>query len=104
MSKYDETFDSTEMECPYCGSKHQPEAEDWDEDESVEGCEDCGNSYHVHQSFDVTHHARPDCEINGKAHKYEPHQFDDGHVSWFCSECGDCQIHDPGQQGTRNDN
>lgn len=93
MSTYDETCDDHEVECPYCGSKYQPEAEDYSEDEREEECGDCGKKYFLHQSFTVTHHARPDCVLNGGQHDYRPFTMRDGTSVPFCDVCGRIQPH-----------
>lgn len=65
MSQFEETVDSDNIECPYCGYSYQPECESYDEDESVDDCGNCGKKFYSRQSFTVDHHARPDCELTG---------------------------------------
>lgn len=91
MSTYRDTCDDSEVECPYCGYKYQPEPEGFDEDERPEECEECGKTYHLHQSFSVTHFARPDCEANDSNHDYQPVELRSGRTHGFCTACGDCE-------------
>ena len=93
MSEFDETYNDDVVECPYCGDKYQPEAEDYSEDERITQCSECNKFYHLHQSFSVTHQTRPDCEINGGNHNYEPVNLRNGRSHPFCTVCGDCKPH-----------
>ena len=91
MSEYDEQVDSNDSICPYCGGSFQVETEDYSEDTSVVECYDCGKKYYLHQSFEVNHHTRPDCELNDTPHKYEPIEVRGRGLVPFCSVCGTCQ-------------
>lgn len=91
MSEFNDVYNDLDVECPYCGYKYQPEGETFSEDERVEVCDECNKSYHLRQSFSVTHQTRPDCEINGGKHDYQPINLRDGRSHNFCTVCGDCQ-------------
>jgi len=93
MSEFSDTMNDDVLECPYCKHSYQPEAGDYDEGERQEECEDCGKIYHLHQSFSVTHHAQPDCELNGGTHNYQPIELRDGKSHPFCTVCEKCQPH-----------
>jgi len=91
MSKFDETLNDDVVECPYCGYKYQPESEDYDEDTREEECQECSKKYYLSQSFSVTHHANPDCEINELEHNYETVKLNNGGQHDFCTVCGKCK-------------
>ena len=91
MSDFDDVCDDNDVQCPYCGNKYQPEGETFSEDERIEACDECGKSYHLCQSFSVTHQTRPDCEINGAQHNYELVNLRNGGSHPFCTVCGKCQ-------------
>ena len=92
--KFTDTMSDEGRECPYCGWEYQPEAETYSEDNRIEECESCGKNYHAYESFTVTHHAKPDCEINNLAHNYQPIKLMDGRSHEFCVICDKCR---PGQ-------
>ena len=91
MSKYYDQIDSSNVICPYCKSEYQPECEDYDESPSEQECEECRKKYMLYQSYNVDHHADPDCEINGQEHKYSMHTLGNGKEHAFCDECGKCK-------------
>ena len=93
MSEFRDTYNSDAVECPYCGEEYQPESEDYSEDEREEECSGCGSTYHVHQSFLISHQARPDCELNGKKHNYKSITFKNGKSAPFCTVCDNIQPH-----------
>lgn len=68
MSKFGEQIDGNDSICPYCGDSFQVEAEDYDEDPREIECDSCGKKYWLRQTFEVTHTATPDCELNGDKH------------------------------------
>ena len=72
---------STEVrKCPYCGHEYKPESGDFNDSPYVEECEECHMKYLAYDEVEIIHHARRDCEANGKQH------FSIGGV--LCSECG----------------
>lgn len=87
MSEFDDQIDGTNAICPYCKDEYQPECEDFSEDQREVECEECGQSYYLHQSFDVTHHSSPDCELNNEEHQWEPFEFNDGRSHDYCKIC-----------------
>lgn len=87
---YEETMDSCNRICPYCGCSYQVESEDYSEDTREEECEECGKKYHSSDMFSVDHFARPDCVLNGDDHKWEPLPITGGHHD-FCSVCRECR-------------
>jgi hypothetical protein len=87
---YEETMDSTNRICPYCGSSYQVEPEDYSEDARTEECEECGKAYIAYDVFSVYHCAVPDCELNGQTHKWEAHHLHSGGHYDFCDTCGKC--------------
>ena len=91
--KFEETLNDYNVECPYCGDAYQAEAEDYSEDEREQECDECGKKYFLHQNFTVTHHARPDCELNGEHHDYQPTNMRGGRSHPFCTVCSKCQPH-----------
>ena len=95
MSQYGEQTDDNDAICPYCLSRYQVEAEDYDEEPKEDECGDCGKKYWLNQSFSVTHYARPDCELNGQPHKYEKIILKSGREAHFCEVCDDCKIQEP---------
>jgi hypothetical protein len=90
-SKYEDQADDNIVICPYCMAEYQPESEDFDEDTRAEECEDCGKKFYLHQSFSVTHHTRPDCELNGDTHQFERVKLTDGREADFCTVCDRCR-------------
>ena len=91
MSRYINTMNGDNVECPYCGYTYQPEAENYSEDERPKECDECGKQYRLYQSFSVTHCAEPDCGLNGEQHDYQPIKLRDGGEHPFCTVCGKCQ-------------
>lgn len=91
MSKYEDQTDSNDVICPYCKYEYQPESEDFSEDPRAEVCEECGMVYDVHQSFTVSHQTSPDCELNGKEHKWEMIKLKSGSEHEFCTVCDKCR-------------
>lgn len=79
--------DDNHVICPYCGYEYQPDSDDYDEDSRVYECDHCGGEYHLYQSFTVTHHTKPDCELNGTDHVYALYQTKDD-VIMRCKNCG----------------
>jgi len=68
----EETSDDCNRVCPYCGFKYQVEGEDISEDVREETCDKCGRRYYAWDRISVTHHAMPDCELNGERHEWPP--------------------------------
>src|SRR4051794_31655370 len=91
VGKYEDQQDDNVVICPYCHDSYQPESEDYDEDSREEECGSCGKRYYLHQSFSVTHHTSPDCEINGKEHQFERIKLNDGREADFCTFCDKCR-------------
>jgi len=88
MSEFTDISNSDVVECPYCGNKYQPEAEDYSEDDRPEECYKCKKKYFVNQSFSVNHQMRPDCELNNIKHNFV--DFENGEFQ-FCSVCDTCR-------------
>ena len=91
MSKYTDTIDDCDRECPYCGYTYQPEPAEYSDNLREEECENCDKSYYVHDSFYVTHHATPDCELNGQEHDYQSITLGNGQTHGFCTVCDKCR-------------
>jgi len=91
MSKYEETVDSCNRICPYCGYSYQ--VEDYSENPYEEECDGCGKKYYAYETFSVDSFAKPDCELNGEKHKWEPLKITVGYHD-FCSICGECRPFD----------
>ena len=87
MSEFEDQIDGCNVICPYCKSEYQPEAEDFSEDSREEECHDCGKKFYAYDSLTVDHHSRPDCELNGEQHKWEPYLFRDGRSHDYCTVC-----------------
>lgn len=90
-SVYEDQQDDNVVICPYCETQYQPESEDYDEDTRAEECEDCGKKFYLRQSFSVTHHTRPDCELNGFDHQFERVTLSNGKAADFCTICDKCR-------------
>ena len=90
-SKYDDKCDESNSICPYCENYYQVESEDYSEDTQEIECEYCGMKYYLHQSFSVTHHTTPDCELNGADHQFERVKLSDGTETNFCAICYKCR-------------
>jgi|SRR5882672_7246667 len=78
--------DDNNVICPYCKHTYQPESEDYSEDIREVQCFECEKKFRVYQSFSVSHHSKPDCELNGEAHDWDAvsaHRPD-----W--QSCGNC--------------
>jgi len=88
MSEYDETIDSVNRICPYCGGKYQPEGEDFSEDRREEECDYCNKKYWAYDSFTIDHWAEPDCELNDLNHQMDRVLMKNGHTHEFCIVCG----------------
>ena len=91
MSKYEETWDNCDRVCPYCAHRYQVEAENYSEDVREEDCDECGKKFYGYESFSVSHYSKPDCELNGDEHKWEPTPISGGRSHDFCSVCGECR-------------
>jgi DNA-directed RNA polymerase subunit RPC12/RpoP len=63
--------DDSVVQCPYCKYEYQPEAEDYSEDTREHECSECEKKFWLHQNFEVSHHVKPDCELNGEQHKWD---------------------------------
>lgn len=92
MSVYEDQMDDLNAICPYCQYSYQVEGEDFDEDCQEHECDGCGKFFWLNQSFSVTHHTRPDCELNGESHKWELMTFRDGRQAFFCATCNECSL------------
>jgi hypothetical protein len=57
--EYEQTYDSCNAICPYCGNSYQVEAEDYDASGVDEECSKCGRVYERHTEIDVTHYCTP---------------------------------------------
>ncbi len=91
MSTAEDQADEDNVICPYCQAGYQPEAEDFSEDTRTEECGNCGKKYHIHQSFTITHHTKPDCALNSEEHDYKPRSLGAGRYHDFCAKCDKCK-------------
>ena len=57
--EYEQTSDSNNAVCPYCGHAYQVEAADYNAMGVEEDCGSCGRTYERHTEFDVTHYCTP---------------------------------------------
>jgi uncharacterized Zn-finger protein len=89
--KYDYQIDDNDAICPYCGARYQVECEDYSEDSREDECGECGKKYRLSQSFSVTHHTYPDCELNGEHHQFEQMKLSNGKEADFCTVCNMCR-------------
>lgn len=89
--EFSEQTDKTDRVCPYCGYDYQVEGEDYSDDVRAEECEECGKKYFAYESFFVTHHAVPDCELNGEAHKWISEKVSANGFHDFCAVCSKCR-------------
>lgn len=87
MSKYRDCWDEENAICPYCECKIHVELEDYSESEQEQQCDECGKLFFLKQDSIVSHHTKPDCEINGIEHEYEEIKIT-GDVILFCMICG----------------
>lgn len=55
----EQTMNTAERVCPYCGDSYQPEAADYDDRDHEEECDGCGKTYIARDDFTVTHYAIP---------------------------------------------
>lgn len=94
-SEHEETFDDNDRICPYCGGRYQVESEDYSEAPRDEECFECGKTYTAYEEFSVTHHAVPDCELNGEQHKWAPASLGGGRYHDFCKICHKCKPINP---------
>lgn len=88
MSEFEDTSDGANRICPYCESEHYVESEEYSDRSRIENCSDCGKNYHACDDFSVSHEAKPDCELNGEKHDYQPFALNDGASVDFCDTCG----------------
>ena len=84
ITQYEETSDDDNRVCPYCQHSHHIECQDYNEEERVDECEECGKKFHVSEVYSVTHHARPDCELNGEEHIFVNAISS---IYFFCKKC-----------------
>jgi len=92
MSQFKDTSDDTNVICPYCLHKYQPESEDFDQDVRREVCEECEKEFWLSQEFSVSHRTKPDCEINGLKHTWESvYLRTTGRNHDFCNVCDKCR-------------
>jgi DNA-directed RNA polymerase subunit RPC12/RpoP len=91
MSKYTDNSNDDGIECPYCGDKSFVEAESYSEDTREVECDACEKKFWQNESFTVSHEARPDCDLNGSQHQWEPITLRSGKSHDFCAECGECR-------------
>ena len=73
--------------CPYCGCENYVESEDYDEKKKIEKCCDCKKKFYGGQCFTVTHHSRPDCELNGEEHRWAIDTNYVNHEEEICLKC-----------------
>jgi hypothetical protein len=66
----EETYESDEVTCPYCGLK-QSESYELDEDSQQEILCDCGKKYWGERVTITNYKGMPDCELNNQKHKLE---------------------------------
>ena len=90
-SRYEDQSDDNNSICPYCKETFQDESEDYSEDTQEIECEGCGLKYLLYQSFSVTHHTIPDCELNGAEHQFERVKLNNGEEADFCCVCYKCR-------------
>jgi hypothetical protein len=90
-STYTDHYDDNDSICPYCGDKFQVEGEDYDEQPCEIQCFTCGRKYWLSQMFTVTHRSRPDCELNGMKHNFQPRAIGGGKTYPFCVNCDYCK-------------
>lgn len=88
MSEFSDQMDDGLVICPYCEYEYQREAEDYDEDERAEECGRCEKKFYAHDSFTVTQHTRPDCELNGEKHDWSVVANPE---FVHCDTCGKCE-------------
>lgn len=91
----DHEFDDNYAICPRCKHRYQVENEDYDERPRVEECEGCKYRYRTWQTFDVTTHTEPDCELNDVSHVWVRGVSDAGEY-WQCSTCSRLVTQHPG--------
>ena len=84
LNKYEKTRSDKERTCPYCGAEIFVEADEYSEEDRTEECPDCGKKFIAYETFQVTHHAEPDCELNGEDHVWGSPI---GNLR-FCKVCG----------------
>lgn len=81
--EYEETLESADLKCPYCGEFMIDSGEIVESDDSVEVECDCGKKFWGSEIVIRDFKARADCELNG-----ETHQFDK--VTANCMKCKVC--------------
>lgn len=89
--KYENQLDDNYAICPYCNNKWEVESEDYSEDSRKIEC-DCGKKYYLHESFSITHHTDPNCELNGEQHQFERIKLNNGKEADFCIICDQCRV------------
>ncbi|MCK5613690.1 hypothetical protein KAR91_68125 [Candidatus Pacearchaeota archaeon] len=90
MSKFEDTMNNYDVECPYCHYTYYPEGEENDEERRIEECQNCDKRFYRHDEITVDHHTSPDCELNGEQHDYQPCELNDGSFHHFCETCEKC--------------
>lgn len=83
FSDFSLKINDNDVECPYCGSKHQLEGEDFSEDRVIEECDDCGKKFFRYSTIRTDVRCEPDCGLNGQEHADHP----DGDGYRSCSTC-----------------
>jgi hypothetical protein len=98
-AKAQSQMDDANVICPYCKYTYQPEAEDYSEDSREQECSECSKKFHLYQSFSVSHHTKPDCELNGEQHDWD--LVSEHTKDW--QSCGNCNRwrKTPGSPDTR---
>ena len=91
IPRFNDTVDDCNRICPYCEHHYQVEVEDYDEDEQEEKCDQCGKLFYACDEFSVSHHAKPDCELNKEEHAWAVPVAYKGRSYLHCETCGKCR-------------
>ncbi len=83
--KYDSTYESACLKCPYCGQENGDAWEIEFDDGQIEIECDCGKKFWGSESRIINYEGQADCELNGGKHDLEP----TGNEGQFkCKICG----------------
>lgn len=72
MTEFREVFDDQFLTCPYCAGEIEHAGEWSDEEEQVVQCHRCGKLFYGRVEIELTYFSRPDCLLNGAAHRDNP--------------------------------